>query len=358
MQSKCTIWAVSPTQTQAKTFSKQIIKALTNSGFVKNNTNSSGDIKIELLNGTLIEFKSSQAKDNLRGATLDYLVLDECAFIDTQVIDEILLPMLITRPNAKVLLVSTPKGKQNAFYRFYTKGIQGEKGYASFKFTYRDTNFSNVDLIETYKLTLAEAIYLQEIEAEFIDSASVFGNINNLCTLQPQETKDELWLGIDCGLKNDYFVISALNKEGKQIFMERFTNIEVPEIIERLKVIFNKYNVRYALLENNGMGEPIFQLANREIGGKIGRFYTSNESKQEIINNMIAAAQTKAIELLDNENLKTELADFGVKINSTGSLRYGAMVGHDDCVMATAIALECLNKHQFNAQDALKAIIF
>ena len=44
-------------------------------------------------NGSFIKFRSADSGDNLRGATLDYIYLDEAAYMKLDFINEVLLPM-------------------------------------------------------------------------------------------------------------------------------------------------------------------------------------------------------------------------------------------------------------------------
>ena len=61
-------------------------------------------------NGSFIKFRSADSGDNLRGATLDFIYIDEAAFISEDFINEVLLPM-VTRTSGRVVMCSTFNGK-------------------------------------------------------------------------------------------------------------------------------------------------------------------------------------------------------------------------------------------------------
>ena len=121
------IMVVSPKASQSKKIAKDIINPIKNSApnLIKSATESMGNINCTFINGSSIDFKSAESKDSLRGNTVDYLFIDEAAFVAEDTVNEILLPMVITRPNAVIIIVSTPKGK-NWFYDYFQKGKNDE----------------------------------------------------------------------------------------------------------------------------------------------------------------------------------------------------------------------------------------
>ncbi len=74
-------FCVSPTLKQSKEIYKTITNAITESGIVK--SSNATDLTIKLINGSTINFKSSeQGSESLRGYTCNgILCIDECAFI-------------------------------------------------------------------------------------------------------------------------------------------------------------------------------------------------------------------------------------------------------------------------------------
>lgn len=344
-KSSQTIWVVSPSSSQATKFYKGILTPLEKAGLVKSATASKGDIKIELLNDTVIEFKSILAKDTLRGQTLDYLILDEAAFMDEETIDEVLLPMILTKPKAKVLVTTTPKGK-NWVYKWFSRGLEGNKKYKSIRFTSKDNPLADIEAIEGWKVSMPTKRFEQEILAEFVDAATVFTNINEVTHI-PTGTTENYYAGIDIGMKNDYTVVTILDDNGHMVDMDRFTDVDVTTLVNRIKDFLGKYNIKKAYIESNNQGLPVFNLLQQILFNKIEAFNTTATSKPIIINNLIAAFSTKEISIIDNEILKNELESFEEKYGATGKVTFSAPSGmHDDCVMSLAIGWECYNKNK------------
>ena len=340
-----TIWVVSPSSSQATKFYKGILNPLEKSGLIKSATASKGDIKIELLNDTIIEFKSILAKDTLRGQTLDYLILDEAAFMDEETIDEVLLPMILTKPKAKVLITTTPKGK-NWIYKWFSRGLEGNSKYKSIRFTSKDNPLADIEAIEGWKSSMPSKRFEQEILAEFVDAATVFSNINELI-YTPTGTTENYYAGIDIAMKNDYTVVSILDDNGYMVAMDRFTDVDVTTLVNRVYDFLSKYKIKKTYIELNNQGLPVFNLLQEKLYSKIEGFNTTATSKPEIINKLIAAFSIKEIRIIDNEILKNELESFEEKYTHTGKVTFSAPSGmHDDTVMSLAIAWECYNKNK------------
>ena len=73
------------------------------------------DLKIELVNGSMIELKGTENAMALRGRSLSGCVLDEAAFMDSGVWFEVLRPALADK-QGWALFISTPEGTASWFY--------------------------------------------------------------------------------------------------------------------------------------------------------------------------------------------------------------------------------------------------
>ena len=82
------IMVVSPKASQSKKLAKDIINPIKNSApqLIKSATESMGNINCTFINGSTVDFKSAESKDSLRGNTVDYLFIDEAAFINEDTI--------------------------------------------------------------------------------------------------------------------------------------------------------------------------------------------------------------------------------------------------------------------------------
>ena len=339
------VYWVSPTSAQAVKIYKQILKPLLHTNLIKSNKGGQGDAEIIFSNGSIIKFRSALQEDSLRGESVDYLIVDEAAFVKEEVFQEVLLPMLNVR-GKKCLFISTPKGK-NFFYYQFLKGNTGNPSYKSFEFISSDNPHSNPEIIQMAKESLPDVLFRQEYLAHFVDNSAVFENIDTLAVEVPitqPNPNDKYYAGIDIGMKNDYTVLTIMNKDYRMVYQDRFTNVTAPELKTRLKETLNKFKPSMTFLELNNQGGPIYDDLKADNVPNLKGFNTTGPSKDKIINNLINLFASKKITVLNDKNLKTELEAFTMTITNTGKAKFAGANGfHDDTVMSLAIAVECLN---------------
>ena len=90
------------------------------------------DRQINLPGGGMVGVRSADNPDSLRGEGLDYVVLDECAFMSETAWTEALRPALSDRQGG-ALFISTPKGR-NWFWRLYQRGLEDGVEWMAFRF--------------------------------------------------------------------------------------------------------------------------------------------------------------------------------------------------------------------------------
>jgi hypothetical protein len=344
--SNCVIYWVSPTDSQAQKCFTDIKKSIIEGGLIKSSKQSKGDTEIFFKNGSKILFRSAASEDSLRGQSVDYMILDEAAFIKKTTIEEILLPMLNVK-GKKCLFISTPKGK-NYLYDYFLKGNDNPK-WKSIRYSTYDSPYANEELINLFKETLPEKLFKQEIEAEFVDSASIFNNISELMCLdkidEPIEGK-KYWAGIDIGLLVDASVLTILDEDGNLVKYYRWTNIESPDLINKIIEINSKWKFQKIAIENNNQGLTIYQDLKRKINNIID-FNTNSKTKPELINHLIHLFNMKLIKMIKDEYLRIEFEAFIFKQNDNGNIKFMAESGfHDDCVMSFAIGRWCYEKYK------------
>lgn len=338
---------VSPIYSQAKKVYDELVKALKPTGLI-HSTNRT-EVWIKLINGSTIHFKSAEKADNLRGYTLDYLVMDEAAFIRDEVWNEILRPATLVR-GKKVLFISTPKGK-NWFNTVFSRGLSSDyPDYLSLQYTSYDTPYITEDEINEARNTLPTDIFSQEIMAEFIDDGgSVFRGysksqfIDKWIEPLPNE---KYYAGIDLGRQNDFTVVTILNSRNQVCYIYRERRNNWSNIVDSIVSVLEKYNAK-AVIEVNSIGDVIYEQIKRKYN-KIEPFTTTSSSKDEIINNLIVQINDQMLLLPTKElfePLDTELRVFTFEYSTKSrKIKYFSPPGfHDDCIMSLAMAVDSKN---------------
>ena len=342
-----TIYWVSPTDSQSQKVYKEIIDAIIETGCIKSKKMPRGDTEIVFKNTSKILFRSAASEDSLRGQSVDYMILDEAAFIKKDTVETILLPMLNVK-GKKCLFISTPKGK-NYLYNYFLKS-QEQKEWHSLRYSTYDSPLANSQLIEMFKNTLPEKLFQQEVEAQFVDSSSVFNNITEIMSQEPHNQPVagvKYFAGIDIGFINDASVLTILDDYGNLVKYYRWTDLESPELIQEILRLNNLWKFTAITIETNNQGLTIYQELKRKMSN-LHEFNTNSRTKPEIINRLIHLFNMKEIKIIEDDYLRIELEGFIFKQNDSGTIKFLADSGfHDDCVMSLAIARWCYENKRF-----------
>lgn len=341
------IYWVSPTDAQMQSVYKAIIDAIYEAKIIKSKRGAKGDTEIRFKNGSTILFRAAGSEDSLRGTSgVSYLVLDEAAFIKKDTVEVVILPMLSTRIK-KVFYISTPKGKNWLYDTFnrYSK----KHNCRTFKFSTLDNPYVDMDFIQHEKETLSEALYQQEILAEWIDSSSVFNNISECLCLKEQDypkAGENYYAGIDIGLETDATVMSIINNAGDLVKQYRWHRNNSAQLLKNIEKVNADWKPRKIYIENNNQGLVFYQMLKPKMQN-LQDINTSSANKPEMINDLIFLFNTKGMKLCDNKQLRIELEGFLVSQTPTGKAKFAAAHNmSDDCVMSLAIARYCWKIHQ------------
>lgn len=337
---------LSPTLHQARKIYKEILKVTDLTGIVLKKNDSL--LEIELINNSVIVFKSAEQRENLRGYTFNgILCIDEASYIDDEIYS-------IIRPTcdvwqAPILMVSTPRYRKGFFFDTYSMGMmtQYKDKITSYDLCKYDTSaLLPAESLEMYRKMLPKNMFITEYLGEFLDSESiVFGNIKE-CVGNNGEY-NELYIGIDwaAGTNGDNTVVTALNEHCEMVFQFAFNNKTALQQIDYIIQYINGYGtkVKHILAECNGLGKPLCDNLKAKIKKiPITEWSTTNANKIELVHKLQVAFEQKTIQILDDADLITELSMYEAKVKENGTVTYNAPVGaNDDRVMSLMFALKC-----------------
>lgn len=207
------VWYAAPTYKQAKMIVfKKLRKKLIDLRWVKNINATS--LSFELKNGSTISLKGLDNFDNLRGAGLDFLCIDEFADIDEAAWYETLRPMLADKQGG-ALFIGTPKGL-NWAHDLYTMADEYPDEWISFQYTTIQGGNVKPEEVEAARRSLDIRTFRQEFEATFETfSGRVFYAFDRKINLRPYLTTvdaralPELHIGMDFNVDNNSCVIAV-----------------------------------------------------------------------------------------------------------------------------------------------------
>jgi hypothetical protein len=239
------VWYCAPTYKQAKMIVfKKLRKKLIDLRWVKNINATS--LSFELKNGSTISLKGLDNFDNLRGAGLDFLCIDEFADIDAEAWYETLRPMLADKEGG-ALFIGTPKG-MNWAHDLYTMALEYPNEWASFQFTTIQGGNVKPEEVEAARRSLDERTFRQEFEATFETfSGRIFYAFDRSYNLKPFDIADapaELHCGLDFNVDNNSCVIAAKSGDVLHIFDEiKLRGSNTDEMVEELRTRYPKNRI-------------------------------------------------------------------------------------------------------------------
>lgn len=123
------------------------------------------NLEITLVNGRKILVRGADNPDSLRGVSLTYVVLDECAFIKQDIWEKVIRASLSDK-KGRALFISTPSGR-NWFYDIFNLGKEVDEEWKSWHFTTQDNETIDPKEIEAAKRTLSSFAFKQEYLSSF-----------------------------------------------------------------------------------------------------------------------------------------------------------------------------------------------
>jgi hypothetical protein len=339
-------WWVAPTYQQAEIGLRTLLDEMPDEFIAKVNRSK---LRVECVTGAVVEFKSADKPDNLRGEGVDELVADEAAEIDQYAYENALRPTLTDSEDSRMIAISTPKGR-GWFFEFFHRGQSEDwPEYESFRGPTKDNPFINQSDVADAERELPERVFRQEYLAEFVDeTGGVFQELDDTlftATYElPQDGVDPQseWVeppfatGVDFARHEDYRVILTLDSAGRVMHFDRNQGETWPQIQRVVEDVADRYQgvVGVDASRDNKI------VADLEASGiNIEPVQFSPKRKRELIENLIASVEAGELTSPVIDSLRTELEVFEYDVTRGGNIRYDAPEGfHDDTVDALAIA--------------------
>ena len=348
---------ISPTFAQGKKVFAELTQLLEGTGIVKKAN--AADLKIESVYGATLKFFSMESPTSIRGNTVSgILVMDEAAFFPTQLSTgedpyyNVIFPIIKAR-KPKVLVISTPNGRQGMYYDLYLKAFNEEKGYHQLTATIYDDDLITKEEIEELKRGYPPLAFKQEFEVEFLDNAlTVFPNFSTC--FDGHYDGGKCWIGIDpSSVGDDNTIVSIINTEGQ--VKQYKVDGTLDQKYDRIAKIINDYHPQATYIENNSIGEVMANEIKKKLIRKSNfyTFTTTNETKKQYISLLAVDIANNAIHFEeDNRLLYSELSTFTFKLTKTGNITYAAKEGyHDDTVTSLGVCLQCREDFKYTGEN-------
>lgn len=337
------VWWVAPNYNQADVGVRTIRSVLPDS--VSYDLTRSEPKNVRFQNGSEISFRSADHPDTLRGVGLDYLVVDEAAWVSAEAWHEALRPTLADTEGG-MMAISTPKAR-NWFYRLYERGASDDDDdapYASFRYPTWENPHISADEIDEARTSIPDRAFRQEYGAEFVSGAgSVFTGLDDIVEAYDWEARNgepPFTIGVDFARHENWTVIVTLDGTGTLVGFDRLQNTGWPQIQRAVMRADERVGDRATVYLDATRDNKI--VSDLEAAGVYVRPETFTQTnKQRLIDDLITLVENGSLTLPESlrEPIVRELELYEYDVTSAGNVRYHAPPGfHDDCVDALALA--------------------
>lgn len=238
---KGTYYYVAPTYKMAKDIAWQAYKDIIPARWVRKKNES--ELKIELINGSLIYLKGSEDPDALRGPALAGLVMDECAFQQEYTWRSVLRPALSDLGGwALFTTTPSPEGTAGWFYELVLQLAHGDladPGLAKLDplqwslYEYTSLQGGNIPAseIEEARRTLAREIFEREYEAKILSNTGLVASCFSMLNVDSTIADDRdlpLYVGID--FNNDPLTaicVNIIRRNGRPVELRVFGELSL-----------------------------------------------------------------------------------------------------------------------------------
>lgn len=242
------------------------------------------DKEVRLPGGGLVQVRSADDPARLRGAGLDFVVVDEAAFCKEETWTESLRPALTDRLG-RALLISTPKGGN--WFRQIWEAAGKRDEWARFQYPTVSNPYIPPGEVESAALELPSLVWRQEYLAEFVDAQGARYNADWFRFYTPtvkdgltrlmkadgvevdyRECQRYCTVDLAASLKTsaDWTVICSVAAYQGDLFVLDIVRrrMEGPDIVPAIRDQMSRHDLRVAHIEAAGFQLALVQEARRD----------------------------------------------------------------------------------------------
>ncbi len=309
--------------------------------------------RIRFVNGSeIVALPCGREGSTLRGYTADMAILDEANFIPRNVIDSVVRPMMITRPGARMIMISTPWMRDHPFYDAISKP---ELGFTTYTWPSSMNPTVPREKLELERKTIGDFAYNREYNAAFMDdqfsflpSALVLNCTDqyelNQDPLQGEKYQGQYLIGIDFGKHTDYSAIAVLEKTNDNLRLVYLNELplETPytAVIGTVRRLYDAYAFAAGCLDKTGVGEGPYEEIKQFMRTMEGITLTA-QMKEDIMGKLkLTLEQGKLTLPNDNQQLLIQMTAQQCEPTKSGTIKFSHPTGtHDDQLWSLALAI-------------------
>jgi hypothetical protein len=262
--------------------------------------------------------------DKLRGYHPDWVFIDEASIVPSEMITSEIM-MMLTKPNASLVMSGTPMAFEHAFRKVF---LDRERYSVHHYPSYSSPLVSQEQLAEWRQIMTKEE-WDREVEALWIEAAHAFfpmdlivacvdpelGNsdspnsyIEDIEKANPQKLKGPYYAGLDLGKQVDFsvlFVVQRMeNDEIRLIHKRQFPlGTPYPDVVAYVARAHQIFNLESLFVDKTGIGDAIVdELERIDVRNVQGVFFTDVE-KENMLNHLKLLMEKKLLKILGDDKL-------------------------------------------------------
>lgn len=325
--------------------------------------------QLVLSNGSRIISVPASAKQ-IRGWAVDLLIVDEAAFVDTE-IWRAAEPSIIARPGSKVILLSSPWGNYEHFFRrLWKQGTDAPTlDVTSFHWPSSRSPYISQDDLDKIQAREPAHYFNREYLAEWTDDTGAYfttAELDNAVAdyeFAPLERDNGQTVagGLDWGFSNDANAVVFLAAQAdmelntlagrysqrtvKPVYyiphLEQHNRMQFSDFIDRLDELSQMFDIYRYISETNGIGIAPTQMLSSRMADNYGNgrmrtmvrgVTTDNRRKADAYGRLKVLLQQGRLVLPKHPDLLRQLHSLEYEQTTTGQMRISVpeTAGHDD----------------------------
>lgn len=306
--------------------------------------------QIEFDNGSrILCLPTGRNGNKIRGYTADMVIVDEAAFVEDEIIEDVIEPMMFVS-DGHLILTSTPWGTSGYFYDKSTSWALADGKYSTWDpdtggISSYENPLIDDEEVDEYKEGKTRVQVKQEVMGDFISNVDVFFPpelIRKCMVTSPEREVDRVHLGADlAGSGQDESVFMLIDEAGNVFSLESH-DISVMESAERIRALHNIYDFESIVVDRTGLGEGPVETLKAEIGRIVDDEYLTTQKKQSVYQTLKYEMEAGNIRFPHDEKLKNQMEAIVPNTTKNGNLSLHAEHGHDDYPDALALAVWAL----------------
>ena len=312
--------------------------------------------RLVLSNGS--EIRSVPASERqIRGYSVDLLLVDEAAFVSEDLLMSAALPTTAARADARIVLASTPWGDSGPFHSLVLAGEDGRSPHTrTFRWRLADAWWVSPAVIEAARSTMSPLRFRAEFEGEFTGAGDAYFRMEDLLAcvaefpLRASGDGGPAVCGLDWGRQQDAHavVLAGLlddyGANGRPIVVVPWCESSrrpYGQQAARIEALSKAWSLSI-YSETNGVGAaPSEDLRQRLPRVRVAGVASTMASKEDHYGRLALLLAERAIVFPNHPELLRQLGGVSATPTPSGGLRIAARVEslHDDLPDALSLAV-------------------